>query len=172
MKKISNLILLMFAMSCSSYNVTVSNSEKDDERYSKVFHNKDYHVNLHSYGGRHLEKRTFHSQKGKLILSYSQQLRKEKDLRKGKNAFYSLFIVKEIPLKAIQRNDTVTVPLYQAKVKCFKENDRSGAKKIYKRYFTVNHTNYLFLGKFKQFYKDTHETYEFHLSQEMAGLEP
>jgi hypothetical protein len=164
-------IFLLSVVSCSSYNVTVSDSEKDDERYSQLFHNSDYHINFHSYGGRYLENLPFYRKYGKQVFTYSQYLKKENDKRGGKNVHYGLYIVKKVPNRIIKANDTIITKLYKTSVTCFNENYKVGQKNIYKRYFTIHNTNYLFVGIFKRFYKDKHEIYQYHMDQEMEGLE-
>ncbi len=163
-------VSLALLISCSGYHATVSDANKDDERYRYVFHNTDYDIKFHSYGGRRLCHRMFYRKYGELVFTYYDRLRQVKK-EKGNDVYYSLFIVKDIPEKVLRNNDTVTVKLYNKEVTCFSENYRKGKRKIYKRYFTSGDTNYLFIGEYKRFYKDKPAIYEYHMSQEMEGLE-
>ncbi|WP_316795521.1 hypothetical protein [Pedobacter agri] len=163
-------ISLTILISCSSYRVTSSDLRKSGERYSNLFYNSEYHVKFHSYGGRHLAKRLFFHSYGKLIFTYDNKLR-ESNKKKGNNVYYSLFIVEKIPENILQKNDTVMVKLYNKELTSFRENYRKGNRKIYKRYFISGSKNYLFIGEYKRFYKDEPKIYQYHMSQEMEGLE-
>lgn len=163
-------VSLVLLVSCSGYHVTVSDWHKEDERYRYLFTNNDYDIKFHSYGGRHLGRRIFYRKYGKLVFTYYDRLRQIKK-EKGNDVYYSLFIVKDIPEKVLRNDDTVTVKLYNKEVTCFGENYRKDRKKIYKRYFTSGNKNYLFIGEYKRFYKDRHDIYLNHMSQEMKGLE-
>ncbi len=163
-------VSLVLLVSCSGYNATVSDSHKEDERYRYLFTSNDHDVKFHSYGGRQLHRRMFYRKYGELVFTYYDRLRQIKK-EKGNDVYYSLFIVKDIPENVLRKNDTVTVKLYNRKVTSFSENDSKGRKKIYKRYFTSGDTNYLFVGEYKRFYKDEPAVYEYHMSQEMEGLE-
>ncbi len=163
-------VSLVMLASCSGYNAAVSDSHREDERYRYLFTSNDHDVKFHSYGGRHLARRIFYRKYGELVFTYSNRLRQIKK-EKGNDVYYSLFIVKDIPEQVLRKNDTVTVKLYNQKVTGFSENDSKGRKKIYKRYFSSGGTNYLFVGEYKRFYKDEPAVYEYHMSQEMEGLE-
>lgn len=175
LKKAESQFLLAFVslvllVSCSGYNVTVSDRHNEDEKYRYLFTSNGYEVKFHSYGGRHLAHRIFYRKYGKPVFTYYNRLRQIKK-EKGNDVYYSLFIVKDIPEKVVRKNDTVTVKLYNKEVTCYGENNRKGRKKIYKRYFTSGDTDYLFIGEYKRFYKDEPAVYEYHMSQEMEGLE-
>ncbi len=157
-------------ISCSGYHATSSEIKNSEERYSQLFYSMDYHIKFHSYGGRHLVKRLFFPNYGDLIFTYDNKL-KESNKTKGNNVYYSLFIVENIPDNIIQKNDTLTVKLYNKPVTSFRENYTKGRRKIYKRYFTFGDKNYLFIGEYKRFYKDEPAIYEYHMSQEMEGIE-
>lgn len=175
LKKAESQFLLAFVslvllVSCSGYKATASDWYNENDSYSYLFTSIDHNVKFHSYGGRHLGRRIFYRKYGKLVFTYYDRLRQIKK-EKGNDVYYSLFIVKDIPEKVLRNNDTVTVKLYNKEVTCFGENYRKGRKKIYKRYFTSGNKNYLFIGEYKRFYKDRHDIYLNHMSQEMKGLE-
>lgn len=175
LKKAESQFLLAFVSlvllgSCSGYNATVSDWHNENDRYRYLFTNNDHNVKFHSYGGRHLARRMFYRKYGKLVFTYDDRLRQIKK-EKGNDVYYTLFIVKDIPERVLRKNDTVTVKLYDKKVVSFSENNRKGQKKIYRRYFTSGDTHYLFVGEYRRFYKDEPAIYEYHMSQEMEGLE-
>lgn len=175
LKKAESQFLLAFVSltlmaSCSGYKATASDWHNDKDSYSYLFTSNDHDIKFHSYGGRHLYHRIFYRKYGELVFTYYDRLRQVKK-EKGNDVYYSLFIVKEVPEKVLRNNDTVTVKLYNREVICFGENYRKGKRKIYKRYFTSDNTNYLFIGEYKRFYKDRHDLYLNHMSQEMEGLE-
>lgn len=175
LKKVESQFLLAFVslvllISCSGYNATVSDWHNENDRYRYLFTSNDHNVKFHSYGGRHLARRMFYRKYGELVFTYDDRLRQIKK-EKGNDVYYSLFIIKDIPERVLRKNNTVTVKLYDKKVVSFSENNIKGQKKIYRRYFTSGDAHYLFVGEYRRFYKDEPAIYEYHMSQEMEGLE-
>lgn len=175
LKKAESQFLLAFVSlvllgSCSGYHATASDWHNENDRYRYLFTSNDHDVKFHSYGGRHLGRRIFYRKYGTLVFTYYDRLKRMKS-EKGNDVYYSLFIVKDIPEQVLRKNDTVKVKLYNREVTSFSENDRKGRKKIYRRYFASGDKNYLFIGEYKRFYKDEPSVYEYHMSEEMKGLE-